>query len=52
MANKLIEFSLLNRYIELTLTIGLLACGIYNIQRNPVDAVSGKICFITFRCPV
>ena len=39
MVNKLIELSLRNRYIVLTLAIGLLVWGIYNIQRNPVDAI-------------
>ena len=39
MVNKLIEISLRNRYIVLALAIGLLGWGIYNIQRNPVDAI-------------
>lgn len=39
MVNKLIEFSLRNRYIVLALAIGLFGWGIYNIQRNPVDAI-------------
>jgi hypothetical protein len=39
MVNKIIELSLRNRYIVLVLTIGLLGWGIYNIQRNPVDAI-------------
>ena len=39
MVNKLIELSLRNRYIVLALAIGLLGWGIYNIQRNPVDAI-------------
>ncbi len=39
MVNKIIELSLRNRYIVLVLAIGLLGWGIYNIQRNPVDAI-------------
>ncbi len=39
MVNKLIELSLRNRYIVLAIAIALLALGIYNIQRNPVDAI-------------
>ncbi|MGN6542014.1 MAG: efflux RND transporter permease subunit [Ginsengibacter sp.] len=39
MVNKIIELSLRNRYIVLVLAIGLLVLGIYNIQRNPVDAI-------------
>lgn len=39
MVNKLIELSLRNRYIVLALATALLGWGIYNIQRNPVDAI-------------
>lgn len=39
MINKLIELSLRNRFIVLALALGLLGWGIYNIQRNPVDAI-------------
>jgi len=39
MVNKLIELSLRNRFIVLVLALGLLVWGIYNIQRNPVDAI-------------
>ena len=39
MVNKIIELSLRNRYIVLVLAIGLLVLGIFNIQRNPVDAI-------------
>ncbi|TKK66325.1 efflux RND transporter permease subunit [Ilyomonas limi] len=39
MVNRLIELSLRNRYIVLALALGLLVWGIYNIQRNPVDAI-------------
>ncbi|MGS0748518.1 efflux RND transporter permease subunit [Halpernia sp. GG3] len=39
MVNKLIEISLRNRYIVLGLAIVLFGWGIYNIQRNPVDAI-------------
>ena len=39
MVNKLIELSLRSRYIVLALALGLLGWGVYNIQRNPVDAI-------------
>jgi CzcA family heavy metal efflux pump len=39
MVNKLIELSLRNRFIVLLIALGLLVWGIYNIQRNPVDAI-------------
>lgn len=39
MVTKLIEFSLRNRYIVLAFAIGLFGWGVYNIQRNPVDAI-------------
>ncbi|KAA9035450.1 efflux RND transporter permease subunit [Ginsengibacter hankyongi] len=39
MVNKLIELSLRNRFIVLLIAVGLLVWGIYNIQRNPVDAI-------------
>src|SRR4051812_35974820 len=39
MVNRLIELSLRNRYIVLALALGLLGWGIYNMQRNPVDAI-------------
>ena len=39
MVNKLIELSLRNRYIVLAVALGLFAWGIYNIRRNPVDAI-------------
>src|SRR4051812_48482747 len=39
MVNKLIELSLRNRLIVVILAIGLLAWGIFNVQRNPVDAI-------------
>ena len=39
MVNKLIEISLRHRYIVLIVALALLAWGIYNIQRNPVDAI-------------
>jgi CzcA family heavy metal efflux pump len=39
MVNKLIELSLRNRFIVLLIALGLLFWGIYNIQRNPVDAI-------------
>lgn len=39
MVQKLITLSLRNRYIVLVLALALLGLGIYNIQRNPVDAI-------------
>jgi CzcA family heavy metal efflux pump len=39
MVQKLIELSLRNRYIVLAIALALLGWGIYNIQRNPVDAI-------------
>lgn len=39
MVNKLIELSLRNRLVVIILAAGLLGWGIYNIQRNPVDAI-------------
>lgn len=39
MVNKLIELSLRNRLIVLIVAMGLLGWGIYNVQRNPVDAI-------------
>lgn len=39
MVQKLIELSLRNRLIVLLVAIGLFAWGIYNVQRNPVDAI-------------
>lgn len=39
MVNKLIELSLRNRFIVLLIALVLLFWGIYNVQRNPVDAI-------------
>src|SRR3954467_385062 len=39
MVNKLIELSLRNRFIVIIVAMGLLGWGIYNVQRNPVDAI-------------
>ena len=39
MVNKLIELSLRNRFIVLLIALVLLVWGIYNIQRNSVDAI-------------
>jgi CzcA family heavy metal efflux pump len=39
MVNWLISFSLRNRLIVITLSVFLLAWGIYSIERNPVDAI-------------
>ncbi len=39
MVQKLIELSLRNRLIVVLVAIGLFVWGIYNVQRNPVDAI-------------
>jgi len=39
MISKIISWSLKNRYIVLVVALGLFGWGIYNIQRNPVDAI-------------
>jgi CzcA family heavy metal efflux pump len=39
MVQKLIEFSLHNRYIVLLLAVGLFVGGIFSIQKNPIDAI-------------
>ena len=39
MVEKLIEFSLRNKYIVLLLTAGLFIWGWFSIQRNPIDAI-------------
>ncbi len=39
MVDKLIEFSLRNRYIVLLMAVGLLVWGIFSINRNPIDAI-------------
>lgn len=39
MVQKLIELSLRNRLIVLLLAAGLLAWGIYEVKRNPIDAI-------------
>jgi len=39
MVQKLIELSLKNRYIVLAIAAGLFVWGIYNVQRNPIDAI-------------
>lgn len=39
MVDKLIEFSLRNRFIVLLMAGGLLAWGIFSINRNPIDAI-------------
>ena len=39
MVNKLIEFSLRNRFIVLLMAAGLLAWGIFSINKNPIDAI-------------
>lgn len=39
MISKIISWSLKNRYIVLLVAAGLFGWGIYNIQRNPVDAI-------------
>lgn len=39
MVDKLIEFSLRNRFIVLLMAAGLLAWGIFSINKNPIDAI-------------
>jgi len=39
MVDKLIEFSLRNRFIVLLMAVGLLVWGIFSINRNPIDAI-------------
>src|SRR6266513_1505297 len=39
MVQKLIELSLRNRLIVLLLSAGLLAWGIFSVQKNPIDAI-------------
>jgi len=39
MISKIISWSLKNRYIVLVVALALFGWGIYNIQRNPVDAI-------------
>jgi CzcA family heavy metal efflux pump len=39
MVQKLIEWSLRNRLVVLLIAAGLFAWGIFNIQRNPIDAI-------------
>ncbi len=39
MVHKLIEFSLRNRLIVLMIAAGLLAWGIFSINKNPIDAI-------------
>ena len=39
MVDKLIEFSLRNRFVVLVTAAGLLAWGIFSINKNPIDAI-------------
>ncbi|HTC00476.1 MAG TPA: efflux RND transporter permease subunit, partial [Ferruginibacter sp.] len=39
MVQKLIEFSLRNRYIVVAIAIVLFIGGLYNVQQNPIDAI-------------
>ncbi|WP_298392167.1 efflux RND transporter permease subunit, partial [Hydrotalea sp.] len=39
MIAKIISWSLRNRFVVLLIAIGLLILGIFNIQKNPVDAI-------------
>ncbi len=39
MISKIISWSLKNRYIVLVVALALFGWGIYNVQRNPVDAI-------------
>jgi Cu/Ag efflux pump CusA len=39
MVQKIIEFSLRNRYVVLAIALGLFAWGIFAVQKNPIDAI-------------
>ena len=39
MVDKLIEFSLRNRFIVLLMAVGLFTWGIFSINKNPIDAI-------------
>ena len=39
MVQKLIEWSLRNRFIVLLLAVGLFAFGVYSVRKNPIDAI-------------
>ncbi|NNM94144.1 MAG: efflux RND transporter permease subunit [Bacteroidia bacterium] len=39
MINALITFALRNRFMVLVIAAGMLACGIYEMSKNPVDAI-------------
>ena len=39
MVDKLIEFSLRNRFIVLLVAVSLLVWGIFSISKNPIDAI-------------
>ena len=39
MVEKLITFSLKNRFIVLMISAGLFGWGIYSVQQNPIDAI-------------
>jgi CzcA family heavy metal efflux pump len=39
MVHRIIEWSLRNRFIVLTLVAGLFICGIISVKRNPIDAI-------------
>src|SRR5688500_19542388 len=39
MIPSIISWSLKNRYIVLLMAIGLLAWGLINVQKNPIDAI-------------
>ena len=39
MVEKLISFSLKNRFVVLLIAAGLFAWGIYSVQQNPIDAI-------------
>src|SRR6266478_6658799 len=39
MVQKLIELSLRNRFVVLIVALGLFVWGLFNIQKNPIDAI-------------
>ena len=39
MVQKLISFSLRNRYIVLMVSLGLFLWGVYSMKNNPIDAI-------------
>jgi len=39
MVNKLISFSIRNRFIVLFIAVGIFSWGIFSITKNPIDAI-------------